>query len=254
MWLQWLEQIAPAGLDADFSLLVFARIAPLGALPFFAPRGNLMVRTAIVLALTLFFSTSLPTQAQNTLFWPSVVSEALLGMVLWGLVAILFSVFSAAGSYAGRFRGGDDPQSSFDDQSSMGALFNLLAIVMFFASGAHLLFIRGLGSLFTLLPPGSLIHSTLHPGMVLYPLIHAVTVLFTSIFLMTLPLIATMLMTDIAVGVLSRFYPSMNAYFLVMPFKAFLFSVVLLLFVPVIPIFFSHIFQLIMRFVTTLQL
>ncbi len=254
MWRHWLEALAGAAPDPGHSLLIFARLAPLGALPFFNLGRLPFVRTVLVLALTFFFSLSVQPLPLQGGFFGALVTELLLGIFLWVIITTLFSVFEVAGSLAGRLRGGTDPDSSLGEMSATAVLFSGLAVVLFFVSGGHLLFIGALGRLFRLIPPGGLLATGFDVPGILGTLLLAVGYLLTTGILLAIPLVATVMMTDAAVGVLSRFYPAINAFFLVMPLKALFLTFLLMLTVSLIPYFFSNVFELVTAFVTTLQL
>jgi flagellar biosynthetic protein FliR len=144
--------------------------------------------------------------------------QALAGVALGFITQMIFSAIQAAGTFIDVF-GGFSMVQLFDPNSSAvtsiwGRFYNLIATTLLFASGGHLLLVRGFLTSFQAAPMTSID---------LDKLSHMVTHDFGLFFLaaaeIAAPLVAVLFLTDIALGLLSKAAPQMNVLQLGMPLK-----------------------------------
>lgn len=98
-------------------------------------------------------------------------------------------------------------------QSGVTQLQTLLAIAIYLRLDGHLLLLQGLAASLRVLPPGSL----LHPGGTLATLAGVGGMMFGTAIRAAAPVMATLLLTQLALAVLSRAIPQLNAMTVSLP-------------------------------------
>jgi flagellar biosynthetic protein FliR len=98
--------------------------------------------------------------------------------------------------------------------SVMGRLHQLLAITLLFAGDGHLMIVHGLARGMQVLPHPVLDWSSL--GEVVT---HGLADMFLVAFQVAAPVVAVMIVSDVALGLLSRVAPALNAFALSFPLK-----------------------------------
>jgi len=148
-----------------------------------------------------------------------VVTQVFIGVGMGFLTYLIFAAVQAAGDLIDVF-GGFSLAAAFDPLSQsmnsvFGKLFQMLATLLLFVSGAHLLIIAGLLRTFTFLPIGASPDLSDFSGA----LMTAVEVFFTSAVQIALPLIGVLFVTDLGLALMTRIAPQLNAIMLSFPAK-----------------------------------
>ena len=149
----------------------------------------------------------------------TVATQALIGVSMGFLTFMLFAAVSAAGSLIDIF-GGFALASGFDPLAMnmttiFGKLQQMLATMLLFASGGHLLVIGGLLKTFTLMPIGTT--PDLERGESL--LIKAFEVFFITAVHIALPLAAVLFIADLGLALMTKAAPQLNAISVMFPAK-----------------------------------
>lgn len=205
-------------------LLVAVRIiAWLVIVPPFSTRAvPAPVKVALGLGLGL---TVVPDVASRTLptdvlgIMAEVATQILVGVSLGFLTYLVFAAVQAAGDLIDVFGGFSlavayDPLSS-SMNSVFGKLYQSLATLLLFVSGAHLLVIGGLLKTFDSLPVGASPDVSDLSGA----LMTAVGVFFVCAVQIALPLIGVLFVADLGLALMTRVAPQLNAIMLSFPAK-----------------------------------
>lgn len=164
----------------------------------------------------------------------SMLLQVLAGAALGFLAHLLFAAFQAAGSVIDIF-GAFSISQAFDPVSGVqtsvfGRFYALIASVLLFATGGHLLLVRGFLTSYEALPLS---------GFRSERLAEVFTADLSTFFLAALeiaaPLVAALFLTDVALGLLSRAAPEMNVFLLGLPLKVFITISLISVVIPVLP-------------------
>lgn len=163
------------------------------------------------------------------------VQEALLGATMGFVTYLVFAAVQAAGDLIDVFGGFSlamafDPMS-FNTNSVFGKLYQMLAMMLLFATDAHLLVIGGLLETFDRMPVGSLWQA----GDVTQVVTVAFGVFFVSAVQIALPLIGVLFLADLGLALLTKVAPMLNAIGIMFPAKIGLTLLVVGLSFPVLP-------------------
>ena len=166
-----------------------------------------------------------------------LVKEALVGATLGFVVAVVFYAAEAAGRLADFARGAGlaetlAPQAG-GSGSPLGALYLLLCLVLFISLGGHRLFITALGASYQSLPLLSFPTGVGLSGLALFACRVTAELLLIAVTLAA-PVLAALFLADVTLGLINRFVPQANVYFLAMPATAALGIAVLVLAVGLI--------------------
>ncbi len=169
----------------------------------------------------------------------AMVLQVAAGAALGFLAHLLFAAFQSAGSVIDLF-GAFSIAQAFDPVSGVqtsvfGRFYALVASVLLFATGGHLLLVRGFLTSFEALPIS---------GFQSDRLAEVFTADLSTFFLAALeiaaPLVAALFLTDVALGLLSRAAPEMNVFLLGLPLKVFVTISLVSVVIPVFPGTVSH--------------
>jgi len=182
------------------------------------------VRSALALALAVPVSVwtipSAPPLGSGAMIG-QLLLQMLLGAAFGYFVLLAVAAIQSVGDLidmAGGFSitQGLDPLSMVQS-SVMGRLHQLLAITLLFAADGHLVILRGLSRTFEISPMAR---------MDLAAVAEAMSQMFASMFLsaiqITAPILAALLVADVALGLLTRAAPALNAFALAFPLKIIL--------------------------------
>jgi len=163
------------------------------------------------------------------------IQEALIGATMGFGTFLTFAAIQAAGDLIDVFGGFSlamafDPLS-FNQNSVFGKLYQMLAMMLLFATGAHLLVIGGLLNTFDRMPVGTLWQS----GDVTQVVTAAFGVFFVSAVQIALPLIGVLFLADLGLALLTKVAPMLNAIGIMFPAKIGLTLLVVGLSFPVLP-------------------
>jgi len=205
-------------------LLVLARVggifttAPIFSNVHVAPH----VRVAIALCLAFVFLPMARCEAAS-LDWLAfalmIAKEAMVGLVMGFLAALIFAAIQMAGAFIDLQLGFGfaqvvDPMNR-EHNAVLGQFQNLVATLLFLGVNGHHLMLRGLAESFNMLPLGEMAMS---PGLA-----GGMTNMFASIFLAALkigaPVVGVVFLTDVALGILARTVPQLNVFVVGLPAK-----------------------------------
>lgn len=192
----------------------------------------------VVLALGLAFA-AVPDGNQIPLSTPALLmnvgTQVLIGLAMGFVTQLLLGAIAAAGSLIDVFGGfslaqGFDPLS-MNNNTVFGKFHQMLATILLFATGGHLLVIGGLLRTFHFLPLGTTPqwHST--PDV----LLTAFGMFFTTAVQIALPMIAVMFLSDLGLALLTKVAPQLNAFNVMFPVKIGLTLLLVGLSFPVLP-------------------
>jgi len=210
----------------ETTLLASVRmIAFLVVAPPFAQRGVPgPVKVALGTGLALAVAPRLPqvASASTAVFFGDLVLQALVGAATGFLVYLLFAAVQSAGALIDLF-GGFQIATAFDPMSmTSGAqfsrLYQLLAVVLLFASDGYQLVVAGLVRTFDALPLG-VVFSTAAYGQ---SVADGLTDMFVAALQIAGPLLVVLFLADIGLGLLTRVSPALNAFALGFPLKILL--------------------------------
>ncbi|MBI2245235.1 MAG: flagellar biosynthetic protein FliR [Nocardioides sp.] len=219
-------------------LLASVRIVSwLAVVPPFSGRAVPMMGK-VVLGLGLAFAAvpdggSIPLSTVGLLL--NVGTQVLIGLAMGFVTQLLFGAIAAAGSLIDVF-GGFSLASGFDPLSMnantvFGKFHQMLATVLLFASGGHLLVIGGLLRTFHFLPLGTSPEWQTAPDV----LLTAFGMFFTTAVQIALPMIAVLFLSDLGLALLTKVAPQLNAFNVMFPVKVGMTLLLVGLSFPVLP-------------------
>ncbi|AEJ40540.1 flagellar biosynthesis protein FliR [Sulfobacillus acidophilus TPY] len=222
-------------------LLVAARIAGIVVTaPFFGSSYiPVPIRAALVLLLAAVLApghSASPAFQQNLLLGLAIIIQFIVGTFMGLILAVFLSVFSMAGQVVTYQLGvGLAVQANpglLSEGSFLSEWQTLLALFVFVAGGGPELMVIALHASLEALPLTVLVLPT--------SAFQFVVGLFQTVLAMALliaaPFVLTGLVVNLSVGVISRAFPQINAFFFALPVN---FGLSLLVFVLVLPLLFS---------------
>ncbi len=212
------QEMLPAYLLAMTRALAWLFVCP----PFSNRAIPRQVRVGFAAALGLvsapdLMGRDLPTDAVGLV--GAVLGQVLIGAAMGFCTVLLFSALQAAGSLIDLL-GGFEMAQFFDPMSGSGAavfgrFYNLVALTVLFAANGHILLARGFLASFEAVPGTELsLDAISHIG------IAALGRLLVAAVQIAAPLLAALFIAEVAMGVISRAAPQMNALVLGLPVKA----------------------------------
>ncbi|MFS3127112.1 flagellar biosynthetic protein FliR [Nocardioides sp. Bht2] len=214
-------------------------VAWLAIVPPFASR-SIPATAKVMVALALAFAvgpsvapTGMATGAPQLIL--TTLTQVIIGLAMGFVTYLLFSAIAAAGAMIDVFGGfalaqGFDPLS-MNMNTVFGKFHQMLATVLLFVTGGHLLVLGGLVKTFTFLPVGEMPKINGFEGVV----ITAFGMFFTIAVQIALPLIAVLFVTDLGLALLTKVAPQLNAINVMFPVKIGLTLLLLGLSLPVLP-------------------
>lgn len=192
----------------------------------------------VVLSLGLAFAVApsgddIPLDTAGLMF--NVGTQVAVGVAMGFVTHLLLGAVAAAGSLVDVFGGfslaqGFDPLS-MNQNTVFGKLHQMLATVILFVSGGHLLVIGGLLRTFHFLPLGT----TPDWGGVPDVLMRAFGLFFVTAVQIALPMIAVLFVADLGLALLTKVAPQLNAINVMFPAKIGLTLLLIGLSFPVLP-------------------
>lgn len=194
----------------------FMLTAPLWSMPLLPRLG----RAAITVLLSVMLLATVPgaTVPQHTLDIPvPLAMELLIGVVIGLTAAVLVQGVALAGEVLSLQMGLSLAPSLAPipdlPVSAMGQLTTWIALLAYLGVGGHLMLIRGLADSLRVLPPGSPID--LAGGSA--GAVRLVGGLFTCALRAAAPVMVTLLLVNVALAILSRAVPQLNAMMVSLP-------------------------------------
>ncbi len=229
-------------------LLASVRIISwLAIVPPFSSRA-VPAMSKVVLSLGLAFAVT-PTLAGNIPlgFFPllvNVVTQVLIGAAMGFVTYLLFQAIATAGSLIDLF-GGFALAQGFDPlgltmNTIFGKFHQMLATMLLFASGGHLLVMGGLLRTFEFLPLGTTPDVAKPTDL----LITAMEMFFSVAVQIALPMIAVLFIADLGLALLTKVAPQLNALNVMFPAKIGLTLLLIGLSFPVLPEAMDHLVEL----------
>ncbi len=221
------------------SLLMTRMLVAFSVWPIFMGQTvPVMVRMALAVALSsLMLPAALHDPAMLSISTPQIVfvllKEAGIGLVLGFLSGIGFWALYTAGTII-EFQAGMsmatvvDPTTGQDD-SMVGGLMMQMFTMLFLVTGGLLSMIGTLYESYQVWPIPSMALSMGNASLVEVGL-RALSEMLGLALKVAAPFLLLMLMVEIGLGLLSRFAPQLNAFFLAMPLKALILSLLMLLY------------------------
>ena len=204
-------------------------------LPFLrAPQIPPMVRNIVVfvlglVVLPLIWRESLQDLGTHVLF-ALVLKEVVAGLILGFIISMTFVIPQAIGDFIENQRGASIASTfnpAFGSQASpLGAFLSQAFIVWFIAAGGMLLLVKLMLTSFEILPIASFLpkadfnlwrHS-----------VDAFSLFLRLTMIIAAPIIFSMLISEIALGLVSRFAPQLNVFFISMSLKSMIAILILL--------------------------
>jgi flagellar biosynthetic protein FliR len=207
-----------AYLLASIRLVAWLMIVP----PFSTRAVPVLAKVLLAVALSLAVTPHLaagraPSSAVGLV--STALGEALIGASMGFVTYLVFATVQAAGDLIDVF-GGFSLAAAFDPlslnmNSVNGKLFSMLAMMLLFATDAHLLVIGGLLRSFETMPVGT--------PWPLDSVTHVVTVafgmFFTTAVQIALPLVGVLFVADLGLALLTKVAPQLNAITIMFPAK-----------------------------------
>ncbi|MBT0771398.1 flagellar biosynthetic protein FliR [Kineosporia sp. J2-2] len=181
--------------------------------------GQVRAATAFALAIPMStWTTRNPPELGSGAMIGQMLLQMLLGVALGYFVLMAVAAIQTIGDLidlAGGFSitQGLDPLSMVQS-SVMGRLHQLIAITLLFGTNGHLVILRGLSRTFEISPTARLDLSQVAETMT-----GMVSTMFLSAIQITAPILAALLIADVALGLLTRAAPALNAFALAFPLK-----------------------------------
>jgi len=231
--------ISVAGEPLIAYLLASVRIvAWLAVVPPFSSRAvpamaKVVLSLGLAFAVTPTMSGEIPTEFFALLV--NVLTQVLIGAGMGFVTYLLFQAVATAGSLVDMF-GGFALAQGFDPlgmtmNTVFGKFHQMLATVLLFATGGHLLVIGGLLRTFEFLPLGTSPDIAKPTDL----LVTAMSMFFTVAVQIALPMIAVLFIADLGLALLTKVAPSLNAINVMFPAKIGLTLLLLGLSFPVLP-------------------
>lgn len=165
----------------------------------------------------------------------STFTQVVVGAAMGFVTYLLFAAVATAGSLVDTFGGfqlaqGFDPLA-MNMNTVFGKFHQMLATMLLFATGGHLLVLGGLLKSFDVLPVGDLPDVAGAPDV----LVSAFGMFFVTAVQIALPLIAVLFVADLGLALLTKVAPHLNAINVMFPAKIGLSLLLLGLSFPVLP-------------------
>ncbi len=243
-----LEQLL--ALDVYRLAMVFARLSgAFLALPGFSAsyipaRMRLFIALGVSIALLPLLVDILPPppKSMGGLF-QLMVYELTVGVFIGVLAQTLLSALHFAGAVVGLTAGLANAFVFDPISESQGALvtgfFNLIALVLIFVTGTHMLMLRAVAETFTLFPPGGVLPIS---DMADY-LARTLARSFSIGLRLASPFVVFSIVFQTAMGVTARLMPQMNVFFVGLPMQILLALGLILLVLPTMMLWLVHHFE-----------
>lgn len=206
---------------------------------------QLPVRVSILVSLGLMLyplvgptvpPTPLPVLALAGLF----LKEAVLGFLMGFLASKVFWVALGVGMVVDNQRGATiaeslDPASN-EQVSPFGQCLQQAVIALFYCSGGFLIFVSGLYRSYAVWPVFSFVPE--FGGSFCEYFLHHVDDIMRLTVVLASPMLITLFVTEFGLGLINRFAPQLNVFFLAMPIKSLVAFVVLVFYLPYLVNFF----------------
>ncbi|NOZ87366.1 MAG: flagellar biosynthetic protein FliR [Deltaproteobacteria bacterium] len=151
-----------------------------------------------------------------------ILKETIVGLAIGFAMALVFRAAEAAGDLIEAGRGMSMSEIlnpvTREPSSPLGTMYGLLCVAVLFLTGGHLAAIEAIAGSFRIVPVTSL------PTVSADMLFHRLLVMSASLLVLAAalagPVLLAVVLADLAMGLVSRAAPELNAYFVALPLKA----------------------------------
>lgn len=191
--------------------------------------GQLKFALALALSALVYpLSAAMPLPHDGHWFlWLASIAlkEILIGFVLAYAVGVVFWVMLSSGRLVDSQRGAAIAElvsaPSGDSTSLFGDLLNQATVYLFFSTGAFVQIVALLLVSYEVCPPGFALGEAQLRGMTAY-LLDEFARLMVMVALFAFPIVLVCLASDVCLGIVNRFSPQLNVFFLALPIKSVL--------------------------------
>ena len=212
--------------------------------------GGMLARNAVAVALVLVIYPVLERDIQSVELGTALligisIKELFIGMIIGYLVTVVFWAIQAVGYFIDNQRGAA-MASSFDpligEQSSPLGLFMTQSLVaLFFVAGIFLVFLEGIYASYKVWPVTSFFPS-INAELIDFFLKQFVLITKLAVVVGG-PVIITMFLAEFGLGLIGRFAPQLNIFFLSMPIKSAVSNFILVFFWGTLIFYFGDILR-----------
>jgi flagellar biosynthetic protein FliR len=222
-----------AYLLASVRIISWLAIVP----PFSSKAVPAMAKVVLALGLSFAVTPAISGDIPTTFYALLVITltQVVIGAGMGFVTYLLFQAIATAGSLIDVF-GGFQLSQGFDPlgltmNSVFGKFHQMLATMLLFATGGHLVVIGGLLETFRFLPLGTSPHLA-HPTQIL---VTAMSMFFTVAVQIALPMIAVLFIADLGLALMTKVAPQLNAINVMFPAKIGLTLLLVGMCFPVLP-------------------
>lgn len=231
-------------------LLAFAVVVPrvvaiFTVLPCFGKILHGQLRNSIVVSICLilipFVLPSVPQEMDSIFLFTAIVAkEVVVGLLMGFLMSVPFWAIEGIGFIIDNQRGSTmasvfDPMSG-EQTSLYGSLFLQLTTVVFFTTGGFLIFVGIIFNSYLLWPIDSFIF-TVKEGFAIF-FLNQMDFLMELMALYAAPVIIAIFFAEFGLGLINRFAPQLNVFFLSMPIKSALAGFFIIIYISILEISF----------------
>lgn len=186
-----------------------------------------VTRNCLVIIFTLIVvPTVLPFMRTNDIsagfVFLTMIKEGVIGALIGWLAGLFFHAVAMVGQIVDSQRGASsatmtDP-SSGEQTTIMGSLFSQLSITLFFTGGGFFLFLGGVYETYRVWPIQNF-RPHFDPAFVMFFLEKIDDCLALAVLLAS-PILIPLFLSELGLGLINRFAPQLNVFFLSMPIKS----------------------------------
>ena len=171
-----------------------------------------------------------------------LLKEVFLGLLMGFMAAKAFWIATSVGFFIDNQRGASmasvfDPAMG-EQTSPLGEFLQHSVMAIFYVGGGFLLFLGGLFESFAVWPVASYFPN-FSSELPLY-FLSILDDLVRTVVVLAAPIVITVFLSEFGLGLMNRFAPQLNVFFLAMPVKSLVAILVLILYVPTLMVLFNE--------------
>jgi type III secretion protein T len=195
-----------------------------------------LLRVGVAFSVAIFIVPSLVGESIDSSFSAVytiaiIIKEVMIGFILGFLIALPLWAFDIMGAYVDNQRGASIASTinplTGHDTSPLGELFSQAAVTFLLISGGYLLILNVIYDSFSLWPVYKLLPKLSADTPII--LLSQMDRLMSMAVLFSAPIIFAMFLAEFGLGLVSRFVPQLQVFFMAMPIKSalamFMFSI-----------------------------